>query len=321
MNHAYKQILAMVLLLAIGLLAPQAIAKQQSVEQRMEVPTTIIVSLENMRGEVEIVGTDDNLAKVSGRLDEYATGLTFERDGNNLTIRVDMPKRGNFSGQQGSALRVELPRRAELHVTGVSSDFTVYNFSSQVRVNTVSGDIRAESLEGQLRLSTVSGDVQSRKLAGVIALKSVSGDVVDHASTASSASYTSTSGDVEVSTQAQEVTAESVSGDVEMELGAVMSLQIKSVSGDVSAQLQLLEQGRIEANSVSGNVELAFVGALDATLSADVSGGGTIINKLNDAQARESEWGVGANLETKLGNGAGHIELSTMSGDIIVANK
>ncbi|MGQ4275493.1 DUF4097 family beta strand repeat-containing protein [Pseudidiomarina sp. E22-M8] len=307
--------------LGLSFASTNALAKQETVDKQIEVPANVVVSIDNMRGKVTIVGTDNNYAKVKGKLDEYATGFTFELDGDNLTIRVEMPDRGTFSGNDATELNVRLPHTAELHVNGVSSDFDVSGFESGIRLNTVSGDIAATNLAGDIKLSTVSGDVNSKGLGGDISLKSVSGDITDRDGSANSASYASTSGDVEARTSATDISAESVSGDVGLNLQNVSRLILKSVSGDVRAQLSLAENGRVEANSVSGNVELIFTGAVNAKLDADVSGGGDIVNQLNDTKVRESEWGIGASLSTKLGSGAGNIELTTMSGDIIVRKK
>lgn len=314
-------VLSASLLMGFSLLSTSALAQQETVDQQLEVPADVVVNIENMRGEVQIIGSDTNYAEVKGQLDEYATGFTFELDGSNLTIRVEMPNGGNFSGNDVSDLTVRLPRTAELHVSGVSSDFALSDFNSEIRVNTVSGDIDATNLTGDIRLSTVSGDVISRGLAGGIALKSVSGDIIDRDGAADKASYASTSGDVQATTSAREISAESVSGDVDLNLQTITRLVLKSVSGDVQASLNLADNGRIEGNSVSGDVELIFAGAVNANLEANVSGGGDIVNKLNNAQAEESKWGVGAHLNTKVGSGAGNIELTTMSGDIIIRKK
>ncbi|MDN7123839.1 DUF4097 family beta strand repeat protein [Pseudidiomarina sp. 1APP75-32.1] len=298
-----------------------AFAAQESVDKRLDVPANVVVTIENMRGEVEIIGTEETYAQVRGKLDEYATGMTFELADNNLTIRVEMPARGNFSGNHGSELEIHLPSSAELNISGVSSDFVVRDFSSDVQLNTVSGDIHAHSLRGKLNLTSVSGDIQSEKLTGRVTLKSVSGDIDDRDGAGSNASYSSTSGDIDVRTSVSDISAESVSGDVMLDLQSVSNLRLKSVSGDVKATLALTRNGRISANSVSGDVELLFSGAVDANLEANVSGGGSIVNDVNDARVEESKWGVGANLETRLGSGSGTIELTTMSGDIILRKK
>ncbi|WP_411357970.1 DUF4097 family beta strand repeat-containing protein [Pseudidiomarina salilacus] len=303
---------------ALSLVMLPAQAKQESVDQRLQVPSNVVVSVDNLRGDIDILGADIDYADVKGKLDEYATGFTFELNGSNLTIKVEMPERGNFSGDEETELTIRLPLSAMLEVNGVSTDFDVKNFSSDVRVNTVSGDIEADDLNGRIRLSTVSGDVDGERLAGEVDLKSVSGDVSDEESQATRVSYRSTSGDVTADTVARHVTAESVSGDVKLHLQEVDTLQIKSVSGDLEARTALAANGRIEANSVSGDAKLTLTGALNARIEAEVSGGGSIENRLNDARVDESEWGTGASLTTELGDGSARVELTSMSGDIVL---
>ncbi len=298
--------------------AGAAEAKQQRVNERLEVPADVFVKIENMRGDVRISGTNDNYAVVQGELDEFATGLTFALDGSTLSIIVEMEDRSNFSGDAESDLTITLPKSAELNVEGVSTDFWVSNFNNDARINTVSGDLEAEDLTGDIRLNSVSGDVRGKNLAGKVQMKSVSGDIIDRGNQASAVRYGSTSGDVQAESAAREVEAETVSGDVELELSEVTKLDLRSVSGDAEASFALLNNGRVQGESVSGDVTLSIAGALNAKVSAQVSGGGNIVNRLNDARADESRWGVGAELETSIGSGSGSIDVTTMSGDILL---
>lgn len=305
-------------LMASVLCSGLAEAKQQRVDERMAVPADVFVKIENLRGDIRIVGTNENVAEVKGELDEYATGLTFSLDGSTLTIIVNMEERNNYSGNEGTDLDIKLPNSAELNVEGVSTDFWVRDFNNDARVSTVSGDLELKNLTGELRLNSVSGDVKGENLAGNVQMKSVSGDIIDRDNRATKVRYSSTSGDVRATTRAQEVAAESVSGDIELSLAEVRKLELRSVSGDAEATLALANNARVTGESVSGDVSLSFAGTPNAKVSAEVSGGGSITNRLNSARAEESRWGVGANLETTLGSGSGLIEVTTMSGDILL---
>lgn len=298
-----------------------ALAKQQQVDERIEVPTSVTVNVNNMRGEVTLIGGEGNYAEVKGKLDEYATGFTFELNGNTLNIVVEMPERGNFRGDEATDLTVRLPASAQLDINGVSSDFEVKGFERSVRVNTVSGDIEAENLAGTAQLTTVSGDIEAEGLSGEVTMKTVSGDIEDVDNSAERVHYTSTSGDIEVASSARDVRLETVSGDVEARLQQLDRLQMKAVSGDLIARLALAKDGKIEANSVSGGVLLHFADAVHAKLNAEVSGGGSIINNLSDVKAEEPRWGAGARLQTSFGDGSGRIDVSTMSGDIQLDKK
>lgn len=306
-------------LLVTGLIySGLADAKQQRVDERLEVPADVFVKIENMRGDVRITGNNDSYAEVKGELDEYATGLTFSLDGSTLSIVVNMEDRRNFSGDHATDLTISLPIEAELNVEGVSTDFWLSDFNSDVRVNTVSGDLEAENLNGDISLNSVSGNVVGRNLAGTVQLKSVSGDIIDRDNTATSVRYGSTSGDVSIDSSATEVEAETVSGDINVTLGTIRKLDLRSVSGDAEASFILLNNGRVSGESVSGDVTLTLKGDVNAKVNAEVSGGGNIVNRLNDARANESRWGVGAQLETTVGSGSGLIEVTSMSGDLVL---
>lgn len=70
-------VLSASVLVGFGLLSSSAFAQQETVDQQLDVPADVMVNIENMRGEVEIVGSDKNYAEVKGQLDEYATGFTL----------------------------------------------------------------------------------------------------------------------------------------------------------------------------------------------------------------------------------------------------
>ena len=57
--------------------------------------------------------------RVSGTLDEEAQALVFEREDDEINIKVKLPQRTGKG--KGSVLRVQVPRTVELDIKGIST--------------------------------------------------------------------------------------------------------------------------------------------------------------------------------------------------------
>ncbi|RUO47062.1 DUF4097 family beta strand repeat-containing protein [Pseudidiomarina donghaiensis] len=314
MNKLIQMAIAGTLLLVPNLV----VAKGQQVNQQLEVPTNARVVIDTMRGKVDVQGTNANVAKVVGTIDENAEDFIFELNGNTLTIHVKMPNRGNFSNNDGNDLKISLPNTARVEAQSVSADFNVNAFTGSVVVSSVSGDITATRLTGGANLETVSGDIEGRNLAGELTLQSVSGDVEDQGSDSSRATYGTVSGDVKATTNARVVRAEAVSGDVQLNLASVDSLHINNVSGDVEVSTALNERARVNVETVSGDTTLKLRGDIHADIDARASAGGDIVNRLNQVKAEQGKYGMGQSLKLELGERSSSMSLRSVSGTIVL---
>ncbi|MEX1221005.1 MAG: DUF4097 family beta strand repeat-containing protein [Idiomarina sp.] len=297
-----------------------AVAQGRAVNEQRDIPATASVNIENMRGDLKIIGSDRSTAEVTGTLDEKAEGFTMEMRGNTLFIKVEMPRNLDWRGDrdEGSNLVVRIPQSVGLTVSVVSTDVEVADIYGGTQITSVSGDLTARSLQGNIRLNTVSGDVSTRQLAGDIAIETVSGDIDDRDATGTAINYQSVSGDVLAITTIETVNAQTVSGDVELDLKTIESLTVKNVSGDANIELQLQPNSRLEATSVSGDLRLTFAGSLDAQFELAANAGGDIINRITDRRAEKAKYGPARSLDFRVGEGSSTVKMNTVSGDIEV---
>ena len=145
-------------------------------------------------------------------------------------------------------------------------------------------------------LKTTSGDISlaSANIEQLVA-STVSGDIaIDH-SHLQSVSLTTVSGDMHVSNQAEQLQLNSVSGDIRINL----------VNSDVS----------FAANTVSGDVAISFATAPDVTVNYSTVSGSIKISGVPGALVE------GGSLKTKLGSGAGTLQVKTISGDFRLTAK
>lgn len=319
-----KALLMTISVTALLAIAPLSIAQSagKKVNERLDIPSSAQVTVDNLRGKVKVRSHDSNTAEVTGTLDEEATDFIFELRGNTLVIKVEMPRNSNsynWSGSGGSDLVINLPKQVALNLSGVSMDADVAGLAGGADIKLVSGNILANRLSGNVRLNTVSGDITSRKLGergSDIRFETVSGDIDDADADSNGISYQSVSGDIIAIATAEYIQVQSVSGDIELDLGTVSKLSLKTVSGDTSATLALLEGGLIEAQGVSGDLTLAFTEEPDAQFELGVNAGGDITNRLSSDKAEKAKYGPSKTLNFRLGNGSASVTVDTVSGDI-----
>jgi DUF4097 and DUF4098 domain-containing protein YvlB len=265
------------------------------VDLEKAVPGDAYVRIENTRGEVNIMGWEEKMVRVTGELDDLAEELIFDVDGRDVTIEVKMPRR-DVNWGDGSDLRINVPVGSRVKFEGVSSDVSLSTVSAGAQVSTVSGDIEITEVRDQLRVKAVSGDIDVTKSSGVIKVSTISGEI-------------------EVQAEAHDLSVDTVSGDIEVELGTFDSLYGRAVSGDVGVEGKLAPNGRIDLSSVSGEVDLELEKPINAELFIRSGIGGDIRNDLTDDEPKDM-FPSQQSLRATAGDGSGRISIETVSADI-----
>jgi hypothetical protein len=125
--------------------------------------------------------------------------------------------------------------------------------ATDVEVRTGAGDLTASGLNGRVRLATGSGDVHADALTGDVTLHTESGDV-DGRALSGTATLRSASGDIELGDlTAARVEATTLSGDVDLAFGAAPE--------------------DVEATTASGDVSVDLPGTVSYAVSADTGSG------------------------------------------------
>jgi DUF4097 and DUF4098 domain-containing protein YvlB len=171
----------------------------------------------------------------------------------------------------------------------------VSGITGNTNLRTVSGDLTGD-VGGDLKANSSTGNIRmSARTAGSIELKTISGDV----------QLTGGSAELELST---------VSGNAKIELATLVRGRLKSISGDLTGQFALAPDADFESESVSGNVRLKFP-AQPAAYFDIQSISGTIDNCFGP-KVEKAQYGPGARLDFKSGDGKAHVRIETKSGDV-----
>jgi len=305
--------------LALAVASAQVSAGEK-ISETLSIDSATSVSIENLRGKVSIIGWEKDIVSVVGELDDKAEGFIFEKDGNDIIVKVEMPHNFNSGwGDHGSKLTINVPNDIRVDFTGVSSDVKVADLAKRTEIKTVSGDIEAREVEEHIELTSVSGNVNSHNLAGKINISTVSGDVKDKKSTGR-LSLKSVSGNIYTDSKATEISLTSVSGEVDFTLAATDELVLSTVSGDIDGSLSLENDGLLKMSSVSGDIEVKFTNDVQASFRLKSNAGGDLKNGITDDRMQRAKYGPSAKLSFETGNASASVKGSTVSGRIKVSN-
>ena len=235
-------------LVVVALAAPAG--AEQKVQASRSARGDSRVEIDVPAGEVRITGWDKEEVSVSGTLCERATGISLSGSGRVVRIEVDAedPHRCPVD------LDIRLPRASRVQVETHSAGVTAKDLSGTFKGETVAGSMSVTGSLKEAELATVSGNVE------------VSGSVPSvHAE--------AVNGSVTVKGVGAEVEASTVNGALTVEAGSLNRGRLETVSGKLSFVGGLLPTASLEVESVSGNVDLAFRGTLDATITVDTFSG------------------------------------------------
>lgn len=280
-------------LLSISAFAGEKIDKELSVAAGGKVRISVV------RGDVEVKAWSKDAVHVEGELDDATEEFIFETSGADTIIKVEIDD-GFFDKKWNSDetdIVIHVPSASSLVAGGVSTEFKISDITGGVVANSVSGDIDVKGSSDKVNVESVSGDIRIEDSWGKMKASSVSGDI-------------------ETDGKAVYFDAQSVSGDIEATIGKSEIVELSSVSGDIDLIFELMDDGRVDAETVSGDVKIQFDGDdVNARFEINTGPGGDIRNAITKDKPESSF--IGAEEVTfKSGNGSGTVEISTMSGTI-----
>ena len=259
------------------------------------------VEVSNVTGSVTVTGWDRNEVEVTGELGEGTERLDFTR-GNRLT-RVKVVVSNGSRNVDDTKLVVKVP------------------VGSMLSVNTVSADVVVRGVSGSQRLQSVSGDVRTQTGGEDVECRTVSGDVtVEGSGRKGLVSITTVSGDATATRVAGEINGNTVSGSFNFGAGETLRSRLRSTSGDLTFAGALAPEGRLDFESISGDVRLDLVGSTRGQFDVSTFNG-EIRNCFGPKAVRTSEYAPGRELRFQEGNASARVRIKTLNGDIGVCRK
>ena len=254
----------------------------------------------NVRGRISVTAWDGNEVSWSGSLGVGAK-LVVSKSSNRVSLRVESEEAKSWIGwnkgpSEDTVLVIKVPASASLDLSAVSADIDVTGLrgSASIEAESASGEVGVRATAQRIEMSSVSGDVSFEGEAGRADLETVSGDL----------RATGVSGEVSV---------ETVSGSAIVRGGMVTEFDGASVSGDIDFDGGIAADGRLEVESMSGDVTITLPADIGARVSSE-SFSGSLRNDFGIPV--EDEDGPGSAMNGKIGNGAVTIDIESFSGDV-----
>jgi Putative adhesin len=282
-------------------------AKSRPIDEHRPADAAGQVEIQDVAGRIEVVGWDKPEVAVTGTVGADVERVDVTSEGSRTAVHVvSHESHGvNFSWHGSSdeaELVVHVPAGSGLTTTLVSADLKVTGVAGKQELHSVSGDITT-SAQRELRVQTVSGDVHATAGADsrLIQIWTVSGDVT----------LAGGAGELEVKT---------VSGDGTLAAGALTRGHLNTVSGDFTLTAGLAADGRLEAESVSGDFTINFAGGVPPAAFDLQTFSGDLSTCFGRKPAHEG-YGPGSRLSFQEGAGSAHVRVDTKSGDVTLCSK
>jgi DUF4097 and DUF4098 domain-containing protein YvlB len=282
--------IALALLMALPL--TRAAGAGESVDARRPAARDGVVTIENAAGSIHVIGWDRAEVAVSGSV---GRGGSLNVTSAGRRTRVEVETEGNPQSVH-SDLEVRVPAASRVEVEG---------FSSSISVADVTGAVSAESVNGSLSVNGSTKDVRAETVNGSV---EVSGPAVR-------VSAESVNGSVTVRGPSGEVAATSVNGRVSVSGGTFSRVRLESVNGSVRFEGKLGEAAVLEAETVSGSVDLLLPASIGADFTVSTFSGG-IQNELGPQARRVGRYTSEKELRFTTGSGKARISVHTLSGGI-----
>ncbi len=266
------------------------------VEQSADASPQGVVEVHNVRGDVSIIGWQQEQVKVSGTLDDLAEEFVFATQREKTVIKVKLPKDSSYHNRDGSNLKIQVPLGSKVLFNGVATDLQIKNIQGGVEINSVSGNLEVEGVSQNLSINSVSGKIMLKAISGDMALSTVSGDL-------------------DAKIVSRKVSVSGVSANLQLNLQEIEAASISNVSGDTQLQGVLIAGGKVRMSSVSGESIYYVDDNLSAKVSIETAPGGQIVNEYNESQPQVS-FIQSQQLSFDVGQANSSVKMSTVSGKV-----
>jgi DUF4097 and DUF4098 domain-containing protein YvlB len=247
-------------------------------------------------GDVRITGTDRNQIVVHARTERGTIRFTS----NGTSARLEPASTRSCSDAN---FEVSVPAGVHLTAGTWSGSLTVHGVHGEVEAHAQSGDIEVRDAGDRLEVESLSGDVDVQGVRGDVAIHTLSGDVtLDRA--------------------AATVEVETVSGEIELSNMASRQIRTNSTSGDLTFSGTIVDGGRYEFQTHSGELRLELPPNVGAQLSLSTFSGE--IDSAFPITLIAGDHGIGAaqakKMNFSLGKGTARIIAETFSGDVTLSS-
>ena len=267
----------------------------RDVNERFVTGPNARVDISNVSGSVRVDGWDRQEVLITGDLHKNAE-MDLRHDDERVGVKIR--KKSGFGRSGPTELRVQVPYASEVEVYVVSADIEVRKVAGELRLEVVSGDVEVRDLRGDAQVTSASGDIE---IAGELSPSRVK--------------IVSVSGDARVRDVAGEVDITTISGRNTVTGGDFERVRLESTSGRIEFLGGLLSGGQLDAQAISGRIELEIVDGDDLDVDIETFSG-NIDNCMGEEAERKSKYGPGRQLRFSRGAADRDVRAKALSGRV-----
>jgi hypothetical protein len=278
-----------------------------ALSQSWRIADDATVEVHNVRGSVTVSAGNAGEASLSG---ELGAGSKLVVDGSekHLELRVESIHGGMFNNnndpKSDSDLVLKLPANVALSLELVSADGRVSGIAGKsLEIDCVSGKLTIESGAAQAQIDSVSGDVI------FTATRPSPSQRID---------IETVSGDIELTGASGRVKLDTVSGRARASGKEIQEFESGTVSGDVELAAALGRHGRVEIQTMSGNIAAEVPADVSARIAAETFSGRI---RSDFGNVSKPEYGPGSNLDATVGGGDAQISTKSFSGNVEIRKR
>jgi len=271
----------------------------------------VAVDITNVKGSVEVLGWNQAVVEITGRLDSNSDILEFSGTEQRLTVKIVNPKRR----PKEADLRIRVPFGASLDIDCVSAKIEIEDVEGDLNLRAVSSKIEATGVAGRVRAETVSGSVNVEGRPISVEAKTVSGKVDIQAASNEPLRVPIEDGKT-VRTHMERIKVSSVSGSIDIESIEVGELECEAVSGSIDFRGALAPYGVVDMETHSGSIDLEIPAGTAAAFDLNTFSGS--IESDFGGTVKEPHIGPGRSLEFVSDSGSARIRAQAFSGSISV---
>jgi hypothetical protein len=282
------------LFLLLPLLGRAPLRAQDAVADGRPAAADAAIRITSFTGSLRITAWPRESLAVRGRVDATAGRFYFGGTRSALKLGVEPPRGREPDG--AADLDIQVPAAARLWIKTAAAEVEVTAGGGTVEVTGVSGRVRVAGTASEASVETLDGNVELDLRGGVARVRTASGTIVARG-------------------VIRNLDASTVSGPllVGME-GRIASARLETVSSEIAFKGDLEPEGRLEAQTHGGDVELRLPPALGADFHL-VSYGGGLRNELVPPDQVHAGPGKGE-WRFRTGDGRATVEVRTFKGTV-----
>jgi DUF4097 and DUF4098 domain-containing protein YvlB len=286
-----RAITVAVLALSVAAAGP---ARADEVDERRPAASDGLVEIENPAGSVRVIGWSKGEVAVTGTVGHRAS-LTLTGPPHRIHVEVEV--QGN-----PHATRSDI----EVHVPA-GSRVSVESFASAITVSDVTGPVTAETVNGAVSVSGSLKEVSAESVNGAVDVSGASARV--HAGTVNGA--------LTIQGARGEVEANTVNGELRVVGGGAFTrAHLESVSGSIRFQGELGPHAELQAQTVSGEVELTLPASTAADFTVNTFSGDVDTDFAAQYRNPGGRNSPQKELTFSIGGGGAKVAIETLSGAI-----